>query len=135
MSFTSVGLPTGALSKITLMIVLNAWTFKSMINGLIFMGSTNLRVTSINYPKESFTTPAVTSWRPTEMKTIYSMGRGKYITLDSYGESRETRRGSIAVAIFSIIIAAISASALLGVDITSPSTPTTTNGIHGSTGR
>jgi beta-lactamase regulating signal transducer with metallopeptidase domain len=63
------------------------------------------------------------------------MGRGKYITLDSYGESRETRRGSIAVAIFSIIIAAISASALLGVDITSPSTPTTTNGIHGSTGR
>ena len=53
------------------------------------------------------------------------MGRGKYIILDSYGESHETRRGSIAVAIFSIIIAVISASALLGVDITSPVTPVT----------
>ena len=61
------------------------------------------------------------------------MGKGKYITLDSYGESHETRRGSIAIAIFSIIIAAISASALFGVDITSPSTPVTTNGIHSRT--
>ena len=69
------------------------------------------------------------------MKTIYSMGKGKYITLDSYGESRETRRWSIAIAIFSIIIAAISASALLGVDITSPSTSVTTNGIYSGTGR
>jgi hypothetical protein len=46
------------------------------------------------------------------------MGKGKYIHLDSYGESHETRRWSIAIAIFSITIATISATALLGVDIT-----------------
>lgn len=57
------------------------------------------------------------------MKTIYSMGKGKYVTLDSYGVSHETRRGSIAVAIFSTIIAAITVSALVGIDITNPSTP------------
>jgi beta-lactamase regulating signal transducer with metallopeptidase domain len=55
------------------------------------------------------------------MKTIYSMGKGKYITLDSYGESHENRRWSIAIALFSIIIATITASSLLGVDITDPS--------------
>lgn len=54
------------------------------------------------------------------------MGKGKYITLDSYGESHETRRWSVCIAIFSIIIAAISASALFGIDITSPSSPATT---------
>ncbi len=52
------------------------------------------------------------------MKTIYSMGKGKYIHLDSYGESRETRRGSIAVALFSVIITVITATALVGVDVT-----------------
>jgi len=52
------------------------------------------------------------------MKRIYSMGRGKYITMDSYGETRGTRRWSIAIALFSIIIATISATALLGVDMT-----------------
>jgi hypothetical protein len=52
------------------------------------------------------------------MKTIYSMGRGKYITMDSYGESHENRRWSIAIALFSIIIATITASSLLGVDMT-----------------
>jgi hypothetical protein len=52
------------------------------------------------------------------MKTIYSMGRGKFITLDSYGESYGTRRWSVCIALFSIIIATISATALLGVDIT-----------------
>jgi len=55
------------------------------------------------------------------MKQIYSMGKGKYITLDSYGESHETRRGSIAVALFSIVITVITATALVGVDITNPS--------------
>jgi len=58
------------------------------------------------------------------MKTIYSMGKGKYITMDSYGESHETRRWSIGIALFSIIIAVISATALIGVDITNLSTPT-----------
>jgi hypothetical protein len=52
------------------------------------------------------------------MKTIYSMGRGKYITLDSYGESHGTRRWSVCIALFSITIATISATALFGVDIT-----------------
>jgi len=52
------------------------------------------------------------------MKTIYSMGRGKYITLDSYGESHGTRRWSVCIVLFSITIATISATALLGVDIT-----------------
>jgi hypothetical protein len=52
------------------------------------------------------------------MKRIYSMGRGKYITMDSYGETRETRRWSIAIALFSTIIATITASSLLGVDMT-----------------
>jgi hypothetical protein len=52
------------------------------------------------------------------MKTIYSMGRGKYITMDSYGETHENRRWSIAIALFSIIIATITASSLLGVDMT-----------------
>ncbi len=46
------------------------------------------------------------------------MGRGKYITMDSYGETHENRRWSIAIALFSIIIATITASSLLGVDMT-----------------
>ena len=52
------------------------------------------------------------------MKTIYSMGKGKYITLDSYGESHETRRGSLAVALLSVVITVITATALVGVDVT-----------------
>ena len=52
------------------------------------------------------------------MKTIYSMGKGKYITLDSYGESHENRRWSIAIALLSLTLATISGSALVGVDIT-----------------
>ncbi|NBX50041.1 hypothetical protein EBT25_08885 [bacterium] len=46
------------------------------------------------------------------------MGKGKYIHLDSYGESHETRRWSLAIAIFSLIIATITATALVGVDMT-----------------
>jgi len=69
------------------------------------------------------------------MKRIYSMGKGKYVTLDSYGESHENRRWSIAIAAFSVIITIITATSLVGVDITSPSTPVTTNGIHSRTGR
>jgi len=52
------------------------------------------------------------------MKTIYSMGKGKYITLDSYGESHETRHWSIAIALLSLTLATISGAALVGVDIT-----------------
>ena len=53
------------------------------------------------------------------MKTIYSMGKGKYITLDSYGESHETRRWSLAIALLSLLLATISGMALVGVDPTS----------------
>ena len=49
------------------------------------------------------------------------MGKGKYVTLDSYGESHENRRWSLAIALFSIVIATITATALVGVDITNPS--------------
>ena len=52
------------------------------------------------------------------MKQIYSMGKGKYITLDSYGESHETRPWSLAIALFSVIITVITATALVGVDVT-----------------
>jgi hypothetical protein len=56
------------------------------------------------------------------MKQIYSMGKGKYITLDSYGESYETRRSNVVVFLLASIIAAITIAAALGVDVTSPST-------------
>jgi len=67
------------------------------------------------------------------MKTIYSMGKGKYVTLDSYGESYETRRGSIAVALFTLVITTITATALVGVDITNPS-PKQHHDIHNRAG-
>jgi len=67
------------------------------------------------------------------MKTIYSMGKGKYITLDSYGKSNETRRWSVAIALFSLVITTITATALVGVDITDPS-PKQHHDIHNRTG-
>jgi hypothetical protein len=56
------------------------------------------------------------------MKTIYSMGKGKYITLDSYGESYKTRRSDVVVFLLASIIATITIAAALGVDVTSTST-------------
>jgi hypothetical protein len=56
------------------------------------------------------------------MKRIISLGKGKFVHLDSYGEVSETRRGSIIVAAFAIIISALTVGAVLGIDITSPST-------------
>lgn len=52
------------------------------------------------------------------MKTIYSMGKGKYITLDSYSETHETRHWSIAIALLSLLLATISEMALVGVNPT-----------------
>ena len=46
------------------------------------------------------------------------MGKGKYITLDSYGESHETRRSDVVVFLLASIIAAITIAAALGVDVT-----------------
>ena len=64
------------------------------------------------------------------MKTIYSMGKGKYIHLDSYPETHETRGGNIFVVLLSLLLAAITGMALVGVDPTNinpqPSTQSST---------
>jgi hypothetical protein len=52
------------------------------------------------------------------MKTIYSMGKGKYVTLDSYPETHETPGGNIFVVLLSLLLAAITGMALVGVDPT-----------------
>lgn len=52
------------------------------------------------------------------MKTIYSMGNNKYVHMDSYDNSLEARLWSIGVALFTLAITTISATALVGVDIT-----------------
>jgi len=52
------------------------------------------------------------------MKTIYSMGKGKYVILDSYDETHENRLGSIAIALLVLLLATISGAALVGVDLT-----------------
>jgi hypothetical protein len=52
------------------------------------------------------------------MKTIYSMGKGKYVTLDSYGETHETRLGSIGVTLLVLLLSTITGMALVGVDPT-----------------
>jgi hypothetical protein len=52
------------------------------------------------------------------MKTIYSMGKGKYVTLDSYPETHETRGGNIFVVLLSLLLATITGMALVGVDPT-----------------
>ena len=52
------------------------------------------------------------------MKTIYSMGKGKYVHLDSYPETHETRGGNIFVVLLSLLLAAITGMALVGVDPT-----------------
>jgi hypothetical protein len=58
------------------------------------------------------------------MKRIISLGKGKFVHLDSYGEVSETRRGSIIVAAFAMLISALTVGAALGIDITSPNTTT-----------
>jgi hypothetical protein len=52
------------------------------------------------------------------MKTIYSMGKGKYVILDSYESYPENRLGSIAIALLALLLATISGMALVGVDLT-----------------
>ena len=51
------------------------------------------------------------------MKQIYSMGKNKFITLDSYHASNETLCSKVLQAVFVIIIASITASAMVGADI------------------
>lgn len=48
------------------------------------------------------------------MKTIYSMGKGKYIHLDTYGETHESslvQKAALASVVLAVIISAISAVA------------------------
>lgn len=52
------------------------------------------------------------------MKHTTRLGRNRYIRLDSYGESRETRRFNFLCALFVIAIAVMTAGAMVGVDIT-----------------
>jgi len=52
------------------------------------------------------------------MKTIYSMGKGKYVHMDSYPETHETRGGNIFVVLLALLLAAITGAAAVGVDIT-----------------
>jgi hypothetical protein len=54
------------------------------------------------------------------MKQIIKLGKGNLIQLDSYRESRETRRWNWVVAFFAILIATFTAGAIFGIDITSP---------------
>jgi hypothetical protein len=51
------------------------------------------------------------------MKRIYSMGKNKFITLDSYHASHETLRSRILQALFVAVIASITGSAMVGVDL------------------
>ena len=52
------------------------------------------------------------------------MGRGKYVHLDSYPETHETHPAiNFLMALFVLGIAAITVGGILGIDVTSPSTP------------
>jgi len=54
------------------------------------------------------------------MKHTTRLGRNRYITLDSYGESFQNRRTNFLCTIFIIAIVAITGGAMVGVDITDP---------------
>ena len=58
------------------------------------------------------------------MKTIYSMGKGKYVHMDSYSENHETHPvTNFLMALFVIAITAMTAGAIVGIDITNPKQP------------
>jgi hypothetical protein len=54
----------------------------------------------------------------TTMKQIIRLGNNRYIHLDTYGEYRETILSKIVMTTFVIAIAAITAGAMVGIDIT-----------------
>jgi len=54
------------------------------------------------------------------MKHTTRLGPNRYITLDSYGESRQNRRTNFLCTIFIIALVAITGGAMVGVDITDP---------------
>jgi beta-lactamase regulating signal transducer with metallopeptidase domain len=52
------------------------------------------------------------------MKHITKLGNKRYIHLDSYGEYKETPLSKIVMTTFVLAIAAITAGAIVGIDIT-----------------
>ena len=71
------------------------------------------------------------------MQHTTRLGPNRFIRLDSYGESRETRRTNFICTLVVIAIACMTASAMVGVDITNinPQTNTQNNGNSNRTGR
>jgi len=68
------------------------------------------------------------------MKRIYSMGKGKYVTLDSYNENHETHP-TIGVVLLSLLLAAVTGAALVGVDITKANPQSNQGTQHDTQGR
>ena len=56
--------------------------------------------------------------KPTNMKRITKLGSNRYIHLDTYGEYHETTLSKLVMTTFVIAIAAITAGAMVGIDIT-----------------
>jgi hypothetical protein len=54
------------------------------------------------------------------MKHMVRLEPGRFIHLDSYHASRETRFSKICVVALSFIMSAITVSAVVGIDITNP---------------
>ena len=65
-----------------------------------------------------FLLTAVTSLLQTNMKQIISLGSNRYIHLDSYGEYRESTLSKFVMTTLVLFIAATTAGAMVGIDIT-----------------
>jgi hypothetical protein len=52
------------------------------------------------------------------MKQIIRIGNNRYIHLDTYGEYNESPLSKLVMTTFVIVIAAITAGAMVGIDIT-----------------
>jgi len=52
------------------------------------------------------------------MKQIIRLGSNRYIHLDTYGEYKATTLSKIVMATYVLVIAAITAGAMVGIDIT-----------------
>ena len=59
------------------------------------------------------------------MKQIIRLGSNRYIHLDTYGEYRESPLSKLVITTFVIAIAAITAGAIVGIDITNINTTPT----------
>jgi hypothetical protein len=59
------------------------------------------------------------------MKQIIRLGSNRYIHLDTYGEYKESPLSKFVITTFVIAIAAITAGAIVGIDITNINTTPT----------